>query len=136
MDRLVRSSPGIHLLAPKVCRLDNTREGSTEPGRDGVAVAEDSPIHLELPLWMPEHQIGVVPRSDRTLPSPETHQPRGTGTEPLRESLRWMPSRAGKGPGRGEPKLERRDAAPGSEEVTLLSQLERRRRRRMVAHHH
>src|SRR5215216_3324852 len=83
-------------------------------------------------LRVPDHQISVVPNSDRSLSRLQRDLPRRISTEPLRKLQYSEPAAARFGPNDWQPELKRRNAAPGFHKITTLSQLHLSRTRRVV----
>jgi hypothetical protein len=99
-----------------------------------MAMAQNGVVHYELLLRMPENKIRVVAGGDGALAAGESGQTGGARAKPRGQPLGRVSPCPSSGPDRGKPKLERRDAAPGSEEIAILPELHRRWRRGMVAH--
>src|SRR5258708_8949802 len=107
----------IHDPTPRV-RLDDA-PAKGEPGIRGalVALVQASLIDDESGLGVPDHEVGVLPGRDRSLPCVDGGQARRRGAQPLRHAIDRYAAGRGACPDGRQAELARPHTSPAATEI-------------------
>src|SRR6185503_10190905 len=129
---LVSSSdqrPLVDALTTHIRRAHNAKQLTPSVRCNVMPMGQAGRIDDETRIRVPDNQVGVVAWRDEAFSSIEAGQTRRLATHPPRELLDRDTTLPRTGPHRREGNLERRDAAPRSEIITVRVFHPRRARR-------